>query len=149
MLIGILCEVISGVAKEEAESMMVEKVNQKIGEILSDGDENLDGKLSWDEFRKVIEHPEAIRALESVNVDPCGMIEVAEDYFFEDSQPKTLNHDEFMGMILDFRGGQQANLKDLMGLEKRFTKKHREVASQIGNIEGKIDRLMASSPRRK
>merc|ERR1719456_2044539 len=38
MLIGVLCEVISAVAEEEKESMMVEKVNEMFGKIVEDLD---------------------------------------------------------------------------------------------------------------
>merc|ERR1719326_2042533 len=57
MLIGVLCEVISAVAEEEKESMMVDKVNEKFGEIVAQLDADGDGKVSWKEFTKVLDYP--------------------------------------------------------------------------------------------
>merc|ERR1719424_1190268 len=54
MLIGVLCEVISGVAEEEKESMMVDKVNEKFESIVNKLDEDNDGTLSWDEFQQIL-----------------------------------------------------------------------------------------------
>merc|ERR1719327_1124268 len=69
MLIGVLCEVISAVAEEEKESMMVDKVNEKFADIVKELDTSGDGTLSWDEFQMILDFPQALKALESVNVD--------------------------------------------------------------------------------
>merc|ERR550537_146 len=77
MLIGVLCEVISAVAEEEKESMMVDKVNEKFSTIVEQLDSDNDGTLSWDEFQKILEFPEALAALESMNVDAECMVDMA------------------------------------------------------------------------
>eukprot|EP00747_Dinoflagellata_sp_TGD_P145489 gnl/TRDRNA2_/TRDRNA2_176591_c7_seq25.p1 gnl/TRDRNA2_/TRDRNA2_176591_c7~~gnl/TRDRNA2_/TRDRNA2_176591_c7_seq25.p1 ORF type:complete len:270 (+),score=61.65 gnl/TRDRNA2_/TRDRNA2_176591_c7_seq25:2-811(+) len=143
MLIGVLCEVISAVAAEEAESMMVDKVNEKFGGIVAELDENNDGSLSWDEFQAILDHPEALRALEQVNVDPEGMIDMAEDYFFEDGEPVALDFNDFMSMLLDLRGGQQATVKDIMGLGKRFTGKFQAIDRRMDVFDRKVDDIMS------
>merc|ERR1719478_412853 len=70
MLIGVLCEVISAVAEEEKESMMVDKVNEKFDDVVRKLDNDSSGLISWGEFQQILDFPQALRALESVNVDP-------------------------------------------------------------------------------
>jgi len=141
MLIGVLCEVISAVAEEEKESMMCEKVNDKFGEIVSRLDKNNDGTLCWEEFQKILDYPEALKALGDVNVDPEAMVDMAEDLFFEDGEPVTLSFEEFMEMVLDLRGGQEATVKDVMSLGKRFSHKFMTNKNRIDNIEKKMDNV--------
>merc|ERR1719378_1562688 len=98
MLIGVLCEVISAVAAEEKESMMVDKIHDKLGGIVAYLDKNNDGFLSWQEFQDIVQFPEALAALESVGVDAESMVDMAEDSFFEDGVPVSLSFDDFMDM---------------------------------------------------
>jgi len=138
MLIGVLCEVISAVAVEEKESMIVDKVHDKLGSIMGDLDQNKDGTLSWDEFQAVLDIPHALAMLESVNVDAASMVDMAEDAFFEDGEPVSLTFPDFMEMVLDLRGGQQASVKDILRMGKRFTKKIMNVNGKIEKLEGKV-----------
>jgi chemotaxis protein CheY-P-specific phosphatase CheC len=149
MLIGVLCEVISAVAEEEKESMIVEKVNDKFGQIVQELDSNNDGELTWEEFQQILDYPDALSALESVNVDPESMVDMAEDFFHEDGEPVAVSFDGFMEMVLDLRGGQQATVKDVMGLGKRFNTKFmkvketmQELSSGMEELNAKMDRLL-------
>jgi hypothetical protein len=81
MLVGILCEVISGVACEEKESMMIDHVKDKFSGIANQLDQNKDRLLSWDEFKEIAVMPEALRLLKGVDVDPENLIDAAEDFF--------------------------------------------------------------------
>lgn len=141
MLIGVLCEVISAVAQEEKEGMTVDKVHEQFGEIVQELDENGDGTLSWEEFQKIMDHKSALDALEGVNVDPEAMIDMAEDFFWEDGEPVTVTFVEFMNMVLDLRGGQQATVKDVMGLGKRCNKKFQTVKTKMDVMESNVKKL--------
>jgi len=138
MLVGVLCEVISAVAEEEQESMIVDKVNEKFGEVVARIDTDGNRLVSWKEFQKIMEFPDAIKALESVNVDPVGMVELAEDFFFEDDRPVQLNFSQFMEMVLDMRGGQQATLKDVMRSNKQSNAKFKDVKCRIEHVARKV-----------
>lgn len=138
MLIGVLCEVISAVAAEEKESMMIDTVHEKFDGIVKELDQNGDGDLSYDEFEKILDYPEALAALESVNVDPEMMIDLAEDFFFEDGEPVKVSFPEFMNMVLDLRGGQQATVKDIMGLAKRVNRKVMNFKEKMDSIDNKL-----------
>jgi len=138
MLIGVLCEVISAVADGEKESMMVDTVNEKFGKIMRDLDSNNDGTLSWGEFQQILDYGDGLDALESMKIDVENMVDAAEDFFFEDGQPVAVAFPDFMQMVLDLRGGQQATVKDIMGLGKRFNKKFMSVREKIDKIETKV-----------
>jgi hypothetical protein len=145
MLIGVLCEVISAVALEENESVMVDQVHEKFGAIVETLDENNDGTISWDEFKAMLELPEALKALEEVNVNPESMVDMAEDVFFEDGEPVAVPMEDFMGMVLDLRGGQQATVENIMGLGKRFSQKFMTVQSRIVNLENTVSTMSQRS----
>mmetsp|Transcript_28057 Transcript_28057/g.77511 ORF Transcript_28057/g.77511 Transcript_28057/m.77511 type:complete len:494 (-) Transcript_28057:622-2103(-) len=143
MLIGVLCEVISSVAQEEQESMVVEKVNDKFSAIVRELDTDNDGTLSWSEFEKIIDYPDAVAALDSVNVDPVGIVEMAEDLFWEDGAEVTVSFEEFMELVLDLRGGQPASVKDIMRLGKKFSQKFFSMNTKINRIDEKLDVIYA------
>lgn len=138
MLIGVLCAVITSVAIEENESMMIELVNSKFGSIVQELDKNGDGTLSWDEFEKILSYPEALKALESVHVDAESMVDMAEDVFFEDGQPVNVTFDEFMEMVLDLRGGQPATVKDIMRSSKRNNQKFASITERVDVIHNTV-----------
>jgi hypothetical protein len=145
MLVGVLCEVISAVAVEENESMMVDQVHEKLGEIMEDLDRNHDGTLSWEEFQGILASPDALKVLELVNVDPVSMIDIAEDSFFEDGHPVSITFADFMEMVLDLRGGQEATVEDIMKLGKRFTAKIMTVNRRMNKAEVKMGVVMAET----
>lgn len=142
MLIGVLCEVISAVAEEERESMITDKVHEKFKNIVKDLDTDQSGNVSWAEFQNIIIMPEAISALESVNVDPEGMIDFAQDWFQEDGQEKAISFQEFMNIVLELRGGQQATLKDLMLMNKRANGKFSSLRGRMEKIDEKLESLI-------
>lgn len=150
MLIGVLCEVISAVASEEKESLMVDKVQSLFGRILSEIDTNQDGTISWNELEQIPNYPEALAALESVGVDAESMIDIAEEFFHDDNGEQVcVTFREFMDMVLDLRGGQQATVKDVMRMGKGFSKKILKVNARMDSIEGKLDKILthiSSSP---
>jgi hypothetical protein len=136
MLIGVLCEVISAVAEEEKEGMMIDTVHDKFEKIVHQLDKNSDGTLSWDEFQALLDIPEALTALESVSVDPVTMVDMAEDLFFEDGEHEPLQFEEFMDMVLDLRGGQEASVENIMMLGKRFNRKFLNLTQRMDTFEG-------------
>lgn len=143
MLIGVLCEVIQGVAEEEKETIMVDFVKEKFLSIVEKLDSNNNRRISFLEFQKIIHIPEAIDALQTCNVDPLAMVDFAEDFFVEDGEPIELSFEEFMELVLNLRGGQTAQIKDLMALGKRFGRKFSECKSKMESIEDKIDKALS------
>jgi hypothetical protein len=150
MLIGVLCEVIDSVAATEKEGIIVEKVKEKFAGILQRLDSNNNGMLSWPEFKTLLTNPavtkEVCQALESVGVDVVSVVDVAEEYFFYMGEPVEMSFREFMEMILELRGGQQAMVKDVILLGKRFNKKFYDIKSKLKKLCDNLDTL-AQRPR--
>eukprot|EP00929_Paragymnodinium_shiwhaense_P056748 TRINITY_DN2840_c0_g1_i1.p1 TRINITY_DN2840_c0_g1~~TRINITY_DN2840_c0_g1_i1.p1 ORF type:complete len:734 (+),score=151.16 TRINITY_DN2840_c0_g1_i1:201-2402(+) len=120
MLIGVLCEVVSAVAATEKEDMLMTFIQSKMREIVAEIDENGDCTISKEEFEKVILKPEAIAALVEVGVDPMGLVDFA-DYIFEDAGDvdgleRDLSLDEFLDVILQFRGSNASTVKDMIDM---------------------------------
>jgi hypothetical protein len=141
MLIGVLCEVISAVAVDEKESMMVETVKAKFSVIAQSLDENKDNLLSWDEFKVIATDQEAIRTLRSVNVDPECLIDVAEDFFTEDGKKVFVEFEDFMSMVLDLRAGQPATVKDVLSVGKSATAKFMKARQKLTEIEQRCNHV--------
>jgi len=142
MLIGVLCEVISAVAAEERESIMVDTVHAKFDSIVKQLDTDEGGTLSWVEFQQIMGLPEAIRAFESVKVDPELVIDFAQEWFIdEDGEIKELSLNDFMDMVLDLRGGQDVHMKDIMNTSKRFNRQFSELNGLIKLINEKLIKL--------
>mmetsp|Transcript_30100 Transcript_30100/g.52894 ORF Transcript_30100/g.52894 Transcript_30100/m.52894 type:complete len:461 (-) Transcript_30100:78-1460(-) len=146
MLIGVLCEVIDGVSAEENETIMVDRVQDKFGKIVRDLDENSDGFLTWEEFKCILDIPDAMDALESVGVNPDTLIDAAEDFFFEDGVPVKVTFDEFMTMLLDMRASETATVKHIMTMSKRVHGKFLKVHNGMDKLDKKMDRLSKMIP---
>mmetsp|Transcript_102850 Transcript_102850/g.219951 ORF Transcript_102850/g.219951 Transcript_102850/m.219951 type:complete len:518 (-) Transcript_102850:197-1750(-) len=116
MLIGVLCEVVTAVANTEREEIRANQVSEQLQSIVQSLDANNDGTISYEEFTQIIEKPDALRALNEVEVNPLGLIDFAEISFFEDGEPKDLSFEAFMDMVLDLRESNTATVKDLLKL---------------------------------
>jgi len=121
MLIGVLCEVVSDVAKVEKEDMRVEFVTEKLRLILESLDANCDYKISKEEFRRILQFPAAVVALNDVGVDPEGIVDYA-DFIFDELMDESTEHEitfeDFMGVVLQLRGCNVATVKDCVDLRK-------------------------------
>eukprot|EP00747_Dinoflagellata_sp_TGD_P175723 gnl/TRDRNA2_/TRDRNA2_218907_c0_seq1.p1 gnl/TRDRNA2_/TRDRNA2_218907_c0~~gnl/TRDRNA2_/TRDRNA2_218907_c0_seq1.p1 ORF type:complete len:113 (+),score=23.99 gnl/TRDRNA2_/TRDRNA2_218907_c0_seq1:3-341(+) len=63
------------------------------------------------------------------------MIDMAEDFFFENGEPVAVHFGEFVSMVLDLRGGQQATVGDVMMLGKRFGGMFQSLTQRIDRID--------------
>merc|ERR1711988_1795332 len=77
---------------------------------------NEDLTISYNEFCEILRKPEGIQALEDVDVNPLGIVDFAELFFFEDGKEKALSFEEFMEVILDLRESNGATVKDMLNL---------------------------------
>mmetsp|Transcript_58445 Transcript_58445/g.167775 ORF Transcript_58445/g.167775 Transcript_58445/m.167775 type:complete len:482 (-) Transcript_58445:34-1479(-) len=121
MLIGVLTEVVSAVAATEKETLTVTFVKNKMQEALKKIDQDGDGTISKKEFEKILENKDATEALNEVNVDVIGLVDFA-DFIFADedggSNERTLDFSKFMEVVLQFRGSNNATVKDIVNLRK-------------------------------
>lgn len=115
MLIGILCDVVSGVAGEEKFNAEMEHMRSKLQHVLNDIDENYDGFISKVEFEGILEHVEAIKALMRVGVDVIVLVEDA-DYIFNDKQQLTF--EELIEEFLQYRATSSTTLRSISTIRK-------------------------------
>eukprot|EP00746_Dinoflagellata_sp_MGD_P128027 gnl/MRDRNA2_/MRDRNA2_62472_c0_seq1.p1 gnl/MRDRNA2_/MRDRNA2_62472_c0~~gnl/MRDRNA2_/MRDRNA2_62472_c0_seq1.p1 ORF type:complete len:517 (+),score=100.32 gnl/MRDRNA2_/MRDRNA2_62472_c0_seq1:137-1687(+) len=116
MLIGVLCEVVTTVAENERDEIRTEILADSMREIVSEFNEEL--RISYKEFCEILKKPEGIRALDAVGVNPIGIVDFAELFFFEDDPTKSmeLTFERFMEVILELRESNQATVKDMLNL---------------------------------
>lgn len=122
MLVGILCEVVSSVAKTEREAMAMLFIRDKVLETLNIIDQDGDNQISKDEFMAIIEHPVAVAALTEAGVDVISLVDIADVIFQSDRQGEefdtTLDFDSFMVIVMKFCGTNYATTTDLVDIKK-------------------------------
>jgi len=145
MLIGVLCEVVSAVAAAEKEAITVGYVSERLKELMEEGglDEDQDGRVSKDEFIKILGNDDAIDLLQDVGVDALGLVDMVDEIFASpaveslgDDEPISLSFTDFMEIILQLRGSNTATTKDVVDLRKfvRQFMKHIETMLLHGRV---------------
>merc|ERR1719362_2570023 len=136
MLIGVICEVVSAVASTEQERMTVSYVKDKIAELIHDQNKDNDDQISRQEFKDMFSNTRAMGILQDVGVDVIGLVDFADTIFDnaceerDDGEDK-LSFEDFMGLILDLRGSNNATVKDVVDLRKHIN-------SRIETFETKL-----------
>lgn len=143
MLIGVLCEVVSMVGQSEREELLVEFVKRELMDIIIEADEDGDGLMSHQEFLRILESPEGLRALETVGVDPVGLIDYADTIFAQDDGDvgETVLFSHFMSEILQLRGSNTATVKDLISMRKFVEKMNKEVRKDLNEVNRHVLQL--------
>lgn len=143
MLIGVLCEVVSMVGQSEREELLVEFVKRELMDIIIEADEDGDGLMSHAEFLRILESPEGLRALETVGVDPVGLIDYADTIFAQDDGDvgETVLFSHFMSEILQLRGSNTATVKDLITMRKFVEKMNKEVRKDLSQVNQHVLQL--------
>lgn len=139
LLIGILVEVIKSVAEKEREDLITAKVHATFYDIVRELDKDSNGMICWDEFKLLVQIPASQSALNSFDVDPGALFEIAQSEFHD--KGGELKMTELIDMILNLRGDKQACLRDLMLIHKNFTDKFKTLDALIDSIEGKLVRI--------
>merc|ERR1712232_440249 len=143
MLVGVLCEVVASVAETEKQDMLQEVACDKMFEIAKKLDTDFNNKISYREFQKIVENKDALTALSDVGVNPLGIVEFAELFFFDDDRPVELPFDSFMEMVLDLREENKATVKDVLDLWRRIKDSTSQdvmgMQKQINTIQNKME----------
>jgi len=139
MLIGVLCEVVQGVAVTEREILTVASVKATIQKVMRESglDKDSDGKISREEFSQLLGFPEACNALSDVGVDVLSLVDNLDFIFPEEEdedgviQVRELSFGDFMELVLMLRGCNHATVKDIVDLRKF-------VRTMCGNLKGEV-----------
>jgi len=116
MLVGVLVGVVNTVTAVEKEQLMVHFVKSNLLELLKQDE---DGLISRKEFVDLIQMPLAVRSFELMGVDVMGLVDLA-DFIFT-SEEHTLTIGDFFELVMQFRGDNQATVKDIVDLRKCIT----------------------------
>jgi len=115
----------------------VNYVKSKLQECFQHGglDTDCDGMISKDEFAKILDNPLAARSLTEVGVDVFGLVDL-QDFIFEaedengESKEKQLSFCDFMEVVLQLRGSNNATVKDIVDLRKFVQKKQQDAGGE-------------------
>eukprot|EP00927_Polykrikos_kofoidii_P007811 TRINITY_DN13207_c1_g1_i1.p1 TRINITY_DN13207_c1_g1~~TRINITY_DN13207_c1_g1_i1.p1 ORF type:complete len:797 (-),score=164.93 TRINITY_DN13207_c1_g1_i1:49-2340(-) len=146
MLIGVLCEVVSAVAATEREEMLVSYVGGKLRKVVELLDTDGGGTISKKEFLQILENLDAIKALQDVGVDVVGLVDFA-DFIFEvendvgdedEDEGVELTLGQFMEVVLQLRGSNNATVKDVVDLRKFVRTSSATTQAQLVNLTEQI-----------
>eukprot|EP00931_Biecheleriopsis_adriatica_P065156 TRINITY_DN39789_c0_g1_i1.p1 TRINITY_DN39789_c0_g1~~TRINITY_DN39789_c0_g1_i1.p1 ORF type:complete len:834 (-),score=164.89 TRINITY_DN39789_c0_g1_i1:21-2522(-) len=117
MLVGILVEVVGVVARHEKEESEVKQVRTQLLKLLQEHchahvDET--SEVDQDTFLKIVSSSKGARSIHELGVDVFGLIDLRELIFAEGG----IQFGDFMEIILQLRGSNQATVKDIVDLRK-------------------------------
>lgn len=128
MLMGVMVEVVSNVAKDEKATLAAEFVREQLEQSWADLNDDDDNVITKAEFETLLDKPKAAKALFDVGVDVVGLVDLA-DFLFQSSGQLTF--DEFMDMILYLRSSNTATSKDIISLQRFITLELAKVEARL------------------
>eukprot|EP00928_Gymnodinium_smaydae_P078473 TRINITY_DN624_c0_g2_i1.p1 TRINITY_DN624_c0_g2~~TRINITY_DN624_c0_g2_i1.p1 ORF type:complete len:682 (+),score=147.99 TRINITY_DN624_c0_g2_i1:72-2117(+) len=150
MLIGVLVEVVSAVAAVEKEEMLIGYVKEKLERVVEMVDTDGGGSISKTEFMQILGIEEAIRCLQDVGVDAIGLVDFADFIFHQDDDGEgkglELDFPEFMDVVLQFRGTNQASVKDMVDLRKFVHTEMKKVIKLVGGNKRSSAQMQQPQP---
>eukprot|EP00401_Gymnodinium_catenatum_P027053 CAMPEP_0117558294 /NCGR_PEP_ID=MMETSP0784-20121206/52759_1 /TAXON_ID=39447 /ORGANISM="" /LENGTH=467 /DNA_ID=CAMNT_0005355613 /DNA_START=78 /DNA_END=1478 /DNA_ORIENTATION=- len=142
MLIAVVCELVSNVATVETEERSISLVKEKLQTLMKDfeADQDQDNMISKQEFVLLLSRREAFEALEEVGIDVVGLVDVV-DFIFEGEMgedtsevcEKSLSFEDFMDVLLEFRGTNTATVKNLVDLRRFVQKRLSRIEARCAN----------------
>jgi len=128
MLIGVLCEVVAVTARVEQEELMMQDLKAKIVELMPSIGEGNKFAVSKQSFEYLLDQPEAVDALRSVDVDLFALVDF-QDFIFRDEDELPLG--DFMEKVLQFRSTNTATVKDVVDFRVFLQTELKTVGGQI------------------
>lgn len=143
--------------------MNVSFVNRKLTGIVYELD--IDGardSISYEEFNEIMRNQEAVLTLREVGVDPEGLIDFA-DFIFqgqedenqdrrlngEVEEPVALSLEEFISIVLQFRGSNSATVKDMVDLRKFVTKSLSQFEKNFRLVSSEAEKILEKKAKPK
>lgn len=113
MLIGILVDVVGCQSHLAKEDQATKALKKQIEDIIDEVDEDSDGTVTADEFGHMLNDADAVMKLHAAGVNVPALVDFS-DFVFRDI--KSMSLDDFVRMILQFRGEASASVQDIMNL---------------------------------
>lgn len=118
MLIGILVDVVSSVANDDKEETFQRDMEEKVEHLAKSLDVHQRGRIAKADFEQVFKRPEVILSLTDLGVDVAGLLDFAHFVFQENED---LSYANFEHMVVQFRSGRSATVKDVMHMRKQMS----------------------------
>jgi hypothetical protein len=130
MLIGILCGVVAAVSDVEKEEMLINYVKSELVHMLDKYGIDTDGDnhISQKEFTNLLSKPAAARVLQDVGVDVIGLVDFT-DFIFAKGDDISFN--DFMELVLQLRGSNNATVKDVIDLGNRLKVEIKQISDRL------------------
>lgn len=136
MLVGVLCEVVSEVADEEKDKIKIHQLETTMGYVMKELDTDKNGQMTFEEFEQIMTKPQALAALQKVEVDPEGLVDFAELFFTDDDEnTRSLNESDFTAMILRLRSTETAKVSDILDVQDKTMKKMAKNFKEITRVK--------------
>merc|ERR1719362_804664 len=116
MLIGVLCEVVSNVANAEKDEAAIKLMKESILVELKRFDEDGNGLISPEELQHVMDDPQALHVLNSLEVDTHSLQEMM-DMILQQSESNEVTIGLIMDLMLMCRGDLPSTFKHLVTYE--------------------------------
>ncbi|CAE7150573.1 ttll6 [Symbiodinium pilosum] len=127
MLIGVMVDVVGTTAQLEQEEQSLKTLKRDIADVVRLTDENEDRTVTAVEFNHMIQNPEAVKKLYEGGVNVLALVDYA-DFVFRDAT--TLSLEDFVETVLQFRGCNQATVKDVADLRVFVAKELARLAAE-------------------
>lgn len=139
MLVGFMCDVVSNASDSEKEKSNIESMTERLQAILKDIDTNYDGQVSRNEVRGILGNEEALRTFHRVGVDVTALVDEADVMFDDDG----VSFEEFIDMVLQFRGNQAATVGVISGMRSAMRKNLLSIEERLLRIDKLLARKVA------
>merc|ERR1712072_1011422 len=133
MLIGILCDVMSQVALDSKEEMLLKEVKSQIKRLAAQIDVDGSGTIDKDEFELLIRDPMMTTSFHDLGVDVVGVANFGE-FIYE--QVDEISFTDFAFLCSQFRGNKQASVQDVMDLRRYVTVELLSLESRLPTAHG-------------
>merc|ERR1711957_873690 len=148
MLVGVLVGVVEAVSACEKEQLLVTSVKLKLLSMLavSGLDANEDMHISRNEFELLLLNSDAARVIQDVGVDVVGLVDFT-DIIFAEADVDGLSFEEFITVVLKFRGTNTATVRDIVDLRKLILRSCAVMDQTFQAIETVLKDLMDQPAR--
>lgn len=141
MLVGVLCEVISGVSGIEREGVKIHMMKDQLLKIFPIFNLSVDANdvvlLSKDQFRRILVEPASARGMRAHGVDPIVLLDFI-DYIFEELSLHTRQGDncgisftQLVDMMCSLGSANSATVKDVAVLRQALSRSFAEVQQTL------------------
>lgn len=128
MLIGVICEVVSVVARVEKDELLAKDLKHKIQIIQSHFKVEGSDMVTEESFKELLSNHDAMQSLHDCGVDVVALVDFA-DFIFREKDSLSLS--EFIGTVLQFRGSNTATVKDVVDMRKFVSREFYNLTSSL------------------